>query len=97
MLTTASAVTSTTPQWRYGQRGAEVGVINALRLTPSNALVPAEVQPDNKDHDLRCANEHQIHNQRIQESSPSASTIKIASLDAKANLLIVRPETLRVI
>ena len=46
MPATASAVTSTTPRWPRGLRGAEKGGFAARRLTPSNALVREEVQPD---------------------------------------------------
>ena len=53
MLATASAVTSTTPRWPRGLRGAEKGGFAARRLTPSYALVREEVQPDSG-HSTRC-------------------------------------------
>jgi hypothetical protein len=47
----------------------EEGARASLRLTPSNALQTAEVQPINKEHDLRCANEHQTTNLGVRSSN----------------------------
>jgi len=54
-----------------GPQGSENGSIAVWRLTPSNALVCEEVQPDSAPSDPLCANEHKTTNLGVGSSNLS--------------------------